>query len=529
MSILGDRRFVRDYTPIRRANEAALTETSSARPCAYERATIPELVAEVDRIAGHLKRGHVRGARFLLTYLNGLPGETWNDRWLLFDDQTQGQRWREIVMPKRSHLQDMALTAGLGALLMLDVFRPTYSWTLGRKMPVYRSLTTFRDPEGAAIFEASLSELGYVRIYMNKVLTTAGQLQSHTGKSIRELEAADLLELLANSERSPQNHRNGLRVVWRLLYDLGWLHHESAVLPDRNRRRGRLTPEQIVDHYEIREPQRSVLVEYLTHRSPALEYNSLRSLASHLVHHFWRDIQDHHPDLKDFVVTRQMMSAYRDRKFGGDQAAAPSTRSDVLFAVRAFYLDVAQWALHDAYWAPWVAATPVTRVDVQAATKERRKVIARTQQRTRVLAPVLPRLIEVADTLRRDTAAVLAMAKAAGPGGGIEIDGASWEVVKASPESPLRLHRDGVTRRIEAEEENAFWTWALVETFRHSGLRSEEVLELTHLAIQPYKLPATGETIPLLHIVNIQPFQRRVDARAASAAVSVGRSGLWLS
>lgn len=63
----------------------------------------------------------------------------------------------------------------------------------------------------------------------------------------------------------------------------------------------------------------------------------------------------------------------------------------------------------------------------------------------------------------------------------------------------VRIRRNGKDRDLSFEEDNAFWTWALVETLRHTGARIEEVLELVHMSIQPYKVPGTGETIPLLH------------------------------
>jgi hypothetical protein len=37
---------------------------------------------------------------------------------------------------------------------------------------------------------------------------------------------------------------------------------------------------------------------------------------------------------------------------------------------------------------------------------------------------------------------------------------------------------------IETDEEAAFWDWACVETLRHSGVRIEELCELTHLSIR---------------------------------------------
>jgi hypothetical protein len=41
----------------------------------------------------------------------------------------------------------------------------------------------------------------------------------------------------------------------------------------------------------------------------------------------------------------------------------------------------------------------------------------------------------------------------------------------------------------------------VIETFRHTGIRAEELMELTHLALISYRLPDTGELVPMLQIV----------------------------
>src|SRR5215813_9563710 len=60
---------------------------------------------------------------------------------------------------------------------------------------------------------------------------------------------------------------------------------------------------------------------------------------------------------------------------------------------------------------------------------------------------------------------------------------------------------DGGNRRdLSFEEHRGFWTWAMVEVLRHTGIRVEELTELSHHSLIQYKLPATGELIPLLQI-----------------------------
>ncbi|CAM5738025.1 hypothetical protein MAUB1S_00959 [Mycolicibacterium aubagnense] len=54
---------------------------------------------------------------------------------------------------------------------------------------------------------------------------------------------------------------------------------------------------------------------------------------------------------------------------------------------------------------------------------------------------------------------------------------------------------------VTAVEEDGFWCWAVVETLRHTGIRLEELLELTQLSLRHYTAPTTGTLVPLLHIV----------------------------
>lgn len=65
--------------------------------------------------------------------------------------------------------------------------------------------------------------------------------------------------------------------------------------------------------------------------------------------------------------------------------------------MRAFYLDIAQWALEDpGRWGPWVAPSPV-RADELENRKVQRRRKARMDARTRERLPVLPILVCTVD------------------------------------------------------------------------------------------------------------------------------------
>lgn len=59
----------------------------------------------------------------------------------------------------------------------------------------------------------------------------------------------------------------------------------------------------------------------------------------------------------------------------------------------------------------------------------------------------------------------------------------------------------GLIVNLVREERDAFWSWALVEVLRHTGIRIEELAELAHHALVQYHLPESGELVPLLQIV----------------------------
>lgn len=65
------------------------------------------------------------------------------------------------------------------------------------------------------------------------------------------------------------------------------------------------------------------------------------------------------------------------------------------------------------------------------------------------------------------------------------------------------IQAEGSTKRINQSmaEDEAFWAWAVIETLRHTGVRVEELTEITHPALVSCKLPDTGEIVPLLQIV----------------------------
>lgn len=175
-----------------------------------------------------------------------------------------------------------------------------------------------------------------------------------------------------------------------------------------------------------------------------------------------------------------------------------------LSAVRAFYLDLAEWADDDpACWGPWAVRCPVNATYV-CHRKARLARKSRTDKRTRERLPVLLALVSWVHGERERTTELLAAARGTNPGELFTVTGQTLRrsVVKVPGNSRIWAEPPDWGRRIDLmfEEHRGFWTWAMVEVLRHTGIRIEELSELSHHSLIQYQLPDTGELIPLLQI-----------------------------
>lgn len=68
----------------------------------------------------------------------------------------------------------------------------------------------------------------------------------------------------------------------------------------------------------------------------------------------------------------------------------------------------------------------------------------------------------------------------------------------------------GKRRDLKGEERRAFWAWAAIEVLRLTGIRIEELTELSHDSLIQYRLPATRELVPLLQIAPSKTDEERL-------------------
>ena len=132
--------------------------------------------------------------------------------------------------------------------------------------------------------------------------------------------------------------------------------------------------------------------------------------------------------------------------------------------------------------------------------------------RTRERLPVLPVLVRTVDERRKNAAALLEAARRARPGEAFTAAGQTLtrSVTKSARKTWADDPATGKRRDLGLEDDHAFWAWAAVEVFRLTGCRIEEVLEISHHSLIQYRLPSTGEIVPLLQIIPSKTDEERL-------------------
>jgi hypothetical protein len=470
------------------------------------------------------------GVLAVLNWLQTHPGDSWQQRWHASgaEDQTD---WRDVITAAaagRSRARTATgthlphLSPGLLVLICADVIRPSLGWLL-RFAPARRNLATemARTRDTAAF--AALAELctqGRAGLQTGQqALTRVAVILAAKGGPVAAVRVGDCVELLqvtAGMRATSEVHAHS-PLFYQLLRSHGVLSEDAPAAIEMFSGRGQPTCEQLIDRYRIAcRPVRDVLVDYLRERQPSVDFSSLQRFAYLLGKLFWADLEAHHPGIDSLKLPRDVAAAWKQRVMTrtrtttspvGDQVRLTSPRLDgrsVLSAVRAFYLDIAEWADDDpARWAPWAVRCPVSASDV-SHKKDRSRRKSRMDARTRERLPVLPALVSWVEAERARTVELLAAAERTQPGELFTTAGQTLRRTVMKTETTGRIwaeHPDtGQRRDLSFEEHRGFWTWAMVEVLRHTGVRIEELTELSHHSLIQYRLPSTGELIPLLQI-----------------------------
>ncbi|MBV9857128.1 MAG: site-specific integrase [Streptosporangiaceae bacterium] len=414
---------------------------------------------------------HRMSLRRLLDWLEAQPGSTWQQRWQASGAEHAGKDWAAPLVGSGRRGGGTAdqdvIKAGMMLLLAGQVIRPGLAWLLDQ--PYYKTLAvafTQIDPAGLEALQREHAARGAGGSFAT-ARNVIARIMICKGGPVTAVTAGDCAWYWhTRRDRGKGMNEGGL--FYTLLFEMGVFGPDAPPNLMAATRRGQLSCAGLVDRYQIEcEPVRDLLVDYLAVRRPAVDYTSLDNLARNLGLLFWRDLELHHPGISSLHLPAEVAAAWKlrlqvishDSRRAGQQRKVPE---NTLMHVRAFYADLAAWAAEDpARWGRFAAPCPVRASEI-TFTKIRRHRKAVMDQRTRTLAPVLPALVH---QVRADA-----------------------------------IGADGRRLDLAGDEERAFWTWASVEVLRHTGVRIEEMLELTHRSFCAYTLPTTGEVVPMLQV-----------------------------
>ncbi len=506
-----------------RAAQAWWPETAQDHEETLRRLTSPPFLPAIKET----RAGRRRGTAKMLRWLSSFPGTTWQQRWEACGaEDCPGSSWVQLPL---GWLRDNGLAASYDAndlssgLLMLicgDVIRPGLAWMVTRAhkhlAPVMEAV---RDPGGFARLR-ELAESGPSASLKDARLaaTRIATLLACNGGIISDITVGDCVEM-ADTQRLVHSRGGQKKADFYLrLHALGIFPADApATIRAFGMAQGQLTIEELVGRYRLRcEPVRDLIVDYLRERQPALDYASLDAVSSSLAGRFWARIEVLSPGISTLRLPPEVARAWKEdlqtikrtvTGADGTKTVITSPRlnaRDELLRVRALYLDIAQWATEEpARWAQWAVPCPVSDTEISRA-KDLRRRKARMDQRTRERMPVLPVLTRTA--AERKTAAARRLQAARETAPGAIIPGTSGMLRKAVTPKANGRHvwaedtATGRRRNLSYEDEEAFWAFATIEVLRLTGVRCEELLELTHHSITEYRLPSTGELVPLLQI-----------------------------
>jgi integrase len=469
-----------------------------------------------------------RGLVSVIEWLAAHPGQTWQERWQATGADALGNAewWRpsldRLQGGSMRHGSSVSVTSNLRVSLNLlvcaDAVRPSLHWLLTPFAPHHLAtdMARVRDKDGFAELTARCSATGAGSTMAKSILRRAATIMAAKGGLIADITVGDCLELEEIQAEGMRRTNRG-QGLYGALHSMGVFGVDAPSTLRAFATQGQLSPEQMLQRFGIENTAvRQLLNEYLLERAPSLDHGTLRGLASTLGRLFWRDLEIHHRGISSLNLPPEVAAAWKQRILmritrvtgpDGQIVEARDLRSNgraELGQVRAFYLDIAQWAMEEpARWGPWAAPSPVRREDL-ARMKEIRRRKSRMDQRTRERLPALPALVARVQAQSRACAERLAAATAVDPGQEFtchnevlhRAPARSGPTAKIWSEDPVT----GTRRDLTGEEARAFWTWAAIETLRHTGIRIEELCELSHHSLVQYTPPTSTELIPLLQI-----------------------------
>ncbi|MFI8340757.1 tyrosine-type recombinase/integrase [Streptomyces sp. NPDC085639] len=502
-------------------------------------------IAELCHLAGDLLPGQSRslvekrraGIRMLFGHLETLPGETWQERW-------EASGFNEENAPSVTTLgrsgvgyDGSNMVSGLKMMFAARGIQPSLSGFRANKFADYADPFRMvqKDPRLDEFFATVDAQQQLSAVHRHRAKFDITCALTTQGIDLVDLSPAALLHYSLENKRLGLTHgankdttRFAALGAWEILHKVGHFPPGTAPTLRTFIYNGQRSVEQLVDQYGIKNAGvRQLLIDYLVRRKSDTDYITLEGLARHLTSLFWAVIEELNPDQKDLVLGQELYDQWRAelqywrRNGKTDRTRIRKDAASILLAVRGLYVDLHSWAIAEPErWAQWVAPCPILPRDLKGFGKRRREVNQRMADRTRVRQPLLPVLVQHVEARYEYLASLLEVARPLPLGEIFEHQGRryrrsqsreDYRRAKHHAESSIRVIAEdsGEVINVTMAEDAAFWEWVAVEVLRHSGIRIEELVELTHLSIRQYERP-NGEVIALLVVAPSKSERERV-------------------
>ncbi|MGH3126207.1 MAG: hypothetical protein ACRDND_34965, partial [Streptosporangiaceae bacterium] len=329
----------------------------------------------LDNPAGQAQRR--RGLTRMLDWLGSQPGQTWQERWIVSGAEDASQ-WRQLPgqwlastgqIPAGSR-PGYGLGAGLLLLICGDVIRPGMGWLLASSglQGLAAVMGRTRDPDAFARLRRFCETEQASPVTRDLSLRRIAIIMAAKGGRAGDVTPGDCVELCRLADDIGGSRSRGM-YFYQILRATGVFPARAPATSRMFGTQGQLSASQMLSRYAIAcRPVRDLIVDYLREQQLAVDHATLRATAHVLGKLFWRDLERHHPGIDSLRLAPEVAAGWKQRILvktrtsvtaAGDiiETSAPrSAAASALFTVRAFYLDIAQWAADDpARWGPWAA------------------------------------------------------------------------------------------------------------------------------------------------------------------------------
>ncbi|PKZ63539.1 integrase [Gordonia terrae] len=475
----------------------------------------------------HRRRSRNRGLDKIGDYLCKYSGDTWQERWDICELNIQLLTAGDAA-PTGTTSARAEFTQGIEALFALRVIRPTLRAFRANKLLCYSH--EFAQAEGDPALDSFITAVDETdasdRFKRWAVFDVCTAL-TYQGIPFADLTPEAFMDYAVRAREG--TGRTGMHLgkyvghlAWQVLHGCG--HFQASAPPTLRAalRAPQLTTTEMVDQYSVRNQSvRRLLIDYLDRRGTEVDYATLSGQAHLITKLFWVAVEQLNPEQTDLHISQEVYARWRARITVCEDGSPRTDQAVILSAVRTMYFDINVWATNEPEkWAHWAAPCPVPRSDIRMLMNHKHRVRERTHATIRTLQPLLPALIDALETRHEKWHTLLDTASKIDDQQQFNVGDRTYTriysredrrlvALGAAPRVRVHDHQAGKSIDVNRQEDAAFWGWAIVETLRHSGLRIEELTELSHLSVRQYRRP-NGEVIALLVVAPSKTDRERV-------------------